>query len=132
MFPFSTKSASAPHHNDVWMSSPEEGQLSVDVFRDGKELVIRSTIAGVTPDQLDIAVHDDLLTIRGERKLEQEINEDDWFYRECYWGTFSRSIILPMDVYAEQTQATVKNGLLEIRVPIRQGSEGLRVPVRTE
>ena len=132
MFSFSTKSAPSPSRNDAWLSTPEEGQLSVDVFRDGKDLVIRSTLAGVTPEQLDIAIHDDLLTIRGERKAEQEINDEDWFYRECYWGTFSRSIILPMDVYAEQTQASVKNGLLEIRIPIRQGTDGMRISVRND
>ncbi|MEN9558047.1 MAG: hypothetical protein RL141_416 [Candidatus Parcubacteria bacterium] len=107
----------------AWNGALDEGQLSVDVFRQGKDLVIRSTVAGADPDQLDISFHGDLLTIRGVRALEQEVNEEDWFYRECYWGAFSRSIVLPYDVAPEHADATLKNGILEIHIPIKTGTE---------
>jgi HSP20 family protein len=115
-----------------WVPTQDEGQLNVDVFRDGDELVIRSTVSGVDPDELDIAIHDDLLTIRGSRTQKHEVNEDDWFYRECYWGAFSRSIILPFDVYSERTQASLKNGLLEIRLPIREAEHRVRIKPATD
>ena len=115
--------------NESWMPPRDEGQLSVDIFRDRRMLVVRSPVAGVDPENLDIAIHDDLLTIRGSREMREEVNEDDWFYQECYWGEFGRSIILPADVYPERAEAVIKNGVLEIRLPIREGEH--RVTVRT-
>jgi HSP20 family protein len=106
-----------------WHTPLEEGQLSVDVFRNDNHLVIRSTVAGAAPEDLDISIHGDLLTIRGKRDAEHETKDEDWYYKECYWGAFSRSIVLPYEVNAERTEATLKNGVLEIRVPIRHASE---------
>ncbi len=111
-----------------WVESIEEGQLSLDVFREGDVLVLRSLVAGVDPDDLDISVNGDLLTIRGKRQAEHEDRADDWLYQECYWGSFSRSIVLPYHVISDQTQAEVKNGVLEVRIPIR--SDGKQVNVR--
>jgi|SRR5690348_42137 len=105
-----------------WFRNESEGQLSVDVFREGNTLVIRSTVAGAKPEDLDIAVNGDLLTIRGSREDRREINDDDWFHQECHWGAFSRSLILPVDVVADQADATLREGILEVRIPIR-GSE---------
>ena len=110
-----------------WAMSAEEGQLSVDVFRDGDMLIIRSLVAGVSPDDLDVSVHGDLLTIRGKRHMEQEFNAEDWFYQECYWGSFSRSIVLPYHVAADMTQAQLKNGILEVRIPIRTDGKQVKV-----
>ena len=114
-----------------WDASLNEGQLSVDVFKDGDMLVIRSTAAGADPDKLDISFHGDLLTIRGAREAEEHVAEDDWFYRECYWGAFSRSIVLPYDVAPERAEATIKNGILEIRLPILTSPErNIKVKVK--
>lgn len=103
----------------------------MDVFRDDDTLVIRSTAAGADPDKLDISFHGDLLTIRGVREVEDEVAEDDWYYRECYWGAFSRSIVLPYDVNPERAEASIKNGILEIRLPITSTSErNIKVTVK--
>jgi len=115
--------------NESWIPPRDEGELLVDIFRDRDQLVVRSPVAGVKPEDLEISLHDDLLTIRGQRAGDQEINEDDWFFQECYWGEFSRSIILPADVYTEQATAQIKNGVLEIRLPIRAGAQ--RVSIRS-
>ncbi|MFA6429210.1 MAG: Hsp20/alpha crystallin family protein [Patescibacteria group bacterium] len=115
--------------DQAWSVSQDEGQLLVDIYRDKDMLVIRSPMAGVKPDDVDISIHNDMLTIRGKRESFDEINEDDWFYQECYWGGFSRSLILPADVHGDQAQASLKNGVLEIRVPIRVGAQ--RVTVRS-
>lgn len=105
-----------------WFESSDEGQLSVDVFRDGNSLVVRSPAAGAKPEDIDVAVNGDLLTIRGKREDSRMINEDDWFHREVHWGSFSRSLVLPVDVVADQAEATLRDGILEVRIPIR-GSE---------
>lgn len=115
---------------DLLSSSAEEGQLSIDVFRDGEALVIRSTMAGVKPEDLEINLEGDLLTIRGRREQGQTFTQDQWFYRECYWGAFSRSIVLPYEVASDSADAQLKNGVLEIRIPIRE--HGKRVSVRFE
>ncbi len=113
---------------DVWPApTTDEGQLPIDVYRHGSDLVIRSTIAGVDPEDLEVAINGDLLTIRGKRELAHEIKEDDWFHQECYWGAFSRSLILPMDVEAGAAQASLKHGVLEIRIPLV--TSGYRVPI---
>lgn len=105
----------------------DEGQLSLDVFRDGEALVIRSTVAGTLPKDIDVSIHGDLLTIRGKRESSTEVDEDRWFYRECYWGGFSRSIVLPFEVASDLATASLKNGILEIRIPIREHGKKLAV-----
>lgn len=97
--------------------SEVEGQLTVDVFQNPSEIVIKSTIAGVTIDDLDISITNDMVTIRGERKKDEDVPAEDYFYQECYWGAFSRSIILPVDIEAEKAVAVFKNGILTIRLP---------------
>lgn len=79
--------------------------------------MIRAAVAGVAPEDLSISVHNDLLTIRGERTHEETIDKEDWFHKECYWGSFSRSILLPEDVDETRVEATMKHGILEIQLP---------------
>ena len=105
----------------------DEGQLSLDVFRDGDALVVRSTVSGVNPEDLDISIHGDLLTIRGKRESGNDVSDEEWFYRECYWGAFSRSIVLPYEVASDLAEANLKNGVLEIRIPIREHGKKLNV-----
>src|SRR3989344_5747982 len=78
-----------------------EGQLAVDVFQDKNSIVVKSTIAGVRPQNLDISITNDMVTIRGKREQETTVEEKDFFFQECYWGGFSRSIILPCEVQAK-------------------------------
>ncbi len=114
--------------NETWVPLADEGQLAVDVFRDQDALVIRAPLAGVLLEDIDLAIHGDLLTIRGKRESQTERNEDDWYYKECYWGAFSRSLVLPLDVYAEKAEASLKNGILEVRIPVRDTQ--YRIPIR--
>ena len=116
-----------PEKQNDWFGPSHEAQLSVDVFRDGESLVVRSPVAGVKPEDVDISLNGDLLTIRGTRSHTTEIPEDDWYYRENYWGSFSRSIVLPHDVAVDQAKASIKNGLLEIRIPIHEHGKRLKV-----
>ncbi|MBI5229723.1 MAG: Hsp20/alpha crystallin family protein [Candidatus Magasanikbacteria bacterium] len=106
----------------------DEGQLAVDVAQNDKELVIMATIAGARPEDISINIFNDLLTIRGKRHHEQEIKQDDYFYRECFWGSFSRTIVLPVDVLTVSARATLKNGVLTIRIP--KASPQIKVPLK--
>ena len=118
--------------HDEWLEDDNEGQLSVDVFQDKGSIIVRSTVAGVNPEDIDISIENDMLTVRGERRMEEEIHDEDYFYQECYWGSFSRSIILPVEVRAEEVEATLKNGVLTIKLPKAQKSKNISVKVRTE
>lgn len=97
--------------------SLEEGQLSVDVYQEGENIIIKSTIAGVEPEDIDITFDNDMITIRGERRNDNDARDEDYFFQECYWGSFSRSIILPVDVDTEQIEATIRNGVLTVTLP---------------
>ncbi len=92
----------------------EEGQLSIDVYETDKTIVIKSTIAGVKPENIDITIDGDMLTIRGERKEEEEQEDKNYLYKECYWGSFSRSVILPTEVDNKKIDAVLENGVLTI------------------
>ena len=94
-----------------------EGQLVVDVFQTDGEIVVQSAVAGVKPDELDISVENDVLTIKGKRERPAEKEPTNYFYQECYWGKFSREIILPAEVDHSRTKATIKEGVLTIRIP---------------
>jgi HSP20 family protein len=91
-----------------------EGQLAIDVFQTDKKIIIKSTIAGVKPEDLKISLHHDLLTIKGSRSIKEEVKEEDYLYRECYWGSFSRSIILPTEVDNKRVEAELEGGVLTI------------------
>jgi HSP20 family protein len=95
----------------------EEGQLTVDVFQTPEEFVIKSTVAGVNAEDLDIDIRDDMVTIRGFRKKDEEVAEEDYLYQECFWGAFSRTVILPETIDAGRAKASLKNGILTIRLP---------------
>lgn len=100
-----------------WLDYEEpetEGQLAIDVYQTDKKIVIKSTIAGVNPEDLKISLHHDLLTIKGTRAADKEIREEDYLYQECYWGSFSRSIILPAEVDSKRVEAELENGVLTI------------------
>lgn len=101
----------------------QEGQLTLDIYDDGANIVIQSTVAGVKPEDIDISLQEDTLTIRGSRKRAQEVNEDNFYYRELYWGTFSRAVILPEEVDFQKADAVIKNGLLSIKLPKKDRSQ---------
>ncbi|MEE8131506.1 MAG: Hsp20/alpha crystallin family protein [Candidatus Paceibacterota bacterium] len=106
-----------------------EGQLTIDIYQTPNNIIVESTIAGVNPDDLDISITPDSVTIRGERQKEEKIKKEDYLYQECFWGRFSRSVILPQEVDPDRAQASVKNGVLKIILPKldRQKSKKLRV-----
>jgi len=103
---------------EAWMEDEAvEGQLTVDVYQTPDEIVIRSIVAGVRPDDLDISISRDMVTIRGTREEHKEVSEDNYFHKELYWGSFSRTVLLPAEVEVEMAQANEKHGLLTIRLP---------------
>lgn len=101
--------------NKKWFES--EGELTVDVYQTDTDIVIQSAIAGVKGENLDITIENDLVIIRGTREKNIEVEEKNYFHQECYWGSFSRKIILPVEVDPSRAQASMKDGILTIKIP---------------
>lgn len=94
-----------------------DGQLTVDVYQTENDIVVQSTIAGVNQNDIDISVTNEMVTIKGKRIMSEKVKQSDYYYQELFWGSFSRSVILPEDVDADNTKASMKNGLLTVRLP---------------
>lgn len=109
-----------------------EGQLTIDVYQTANDIVIKSTIAGVKPEDLDVSINNDMLTIKGNRRNEAKVKTEDYYYQECYWGPFSRSVILPVDVESENIKAELKNGILTIILPKASKSKTKIIPVEAK
>ncbi len=113
-------------NNDIEISDNEEddedviceseAQLAVDMYQTPSEIIIKTMVAGTKPEDLDINITRDMVTIKGKREEESD-DGDDFFHKELYWGCFSRTIILPQEIDVEEAEATNKNGLLTIRLP---------------
>jgi HSP20 family protein len=103
---------------DSWINEDEpEGQLTVDVYQTATDIIIKAMVAGVKVDDLDISITRDMVTIKGKREAAHETREEDYFFQELYWGTFSRTILLPQEIQVEEAEAVEKNGLLTITLP---------------
>ena len=102
----------APQENHI-----EEGELSIDVFQTQNEIIIKTMVAGVKPEDLDVSISRDMVTIKGKREGERSVADDDYFHRELYWGTFSRTIVLPQEIDVDLAEAIEKHGLLIIKLP---------------
>ncbi len=111
-------------------SDGTEGQLTIDVYQTENEIVIKSTIAGVKPEDLDVSINNDMVTVKGERKNEEIVENGNYYYQECYWGSFSRSVLLPVDVIPEKADASLKNGILTIRLPKADTTKTKKIQVR--
>lgn len=109
-----------------------EGQLTVDVYQDKDNIVVQSTVAGVEPDELEINITNESVTIRGKREKTQSIEDKDYYYQECFWGRFSRSIILPVEVDPESSKANLKNGILTITMPKLVKKKAKKLKVKLE
>lgn len=106
--------------------------LPVDVFRYKKKLIIIAPIAGITIEDITVAISEDILTIKGERKLEETISESDFFSKEVSWGEFSRSIVLPVNVDINKVAAFYKKGILRIEMPILEEDRSRVIPISLE
>lgn len=96
----------------------EDGHLTVDVFKSGDNIIVQSTIAGTAPENIDVSITKEMVTIRGQRVQEEGVKTSDYYHQELYWGSFSRSIILPVDIDPDKAKASIKNGVLTIKMPI--------------
>jgi HSP20 family protein len=101
-----------------WMEEEsEEAELTVDVYQTPTDIMVQTMVAGVKPEDLELTLARDMITIKGKREESRTVSEENFFTKELYWGAFSRTILLPAEVDPEESEATEKHGLLTIRLP---------------
>lgn len=111
--------------------SDQDGELTVDVYQTNDMIVVKSMIAGVRPEDLDVSITRDVVTIRGKREEERVAREEDYFTRELYWGSFSRTIQLPEEIDVDEAEAVEKHGLLILKLPKLDKKKQSRLKVKT-
>lgn len=122
---------------NAWEGDPEtnalqqDGELPVDMYQTDDMIVIRALVAGVSPNELEISITRDMVTIRGVREEFQEAHDDGYFHRELFWGSFSRTLLLPEEVAIDEAEAQEKHGLLEIKLPKLDKHRSTQLKVRT-
>lgn len=94
-----------------------DGELTVDMYHTPDAIIIKTMAAGVKPEDLDVSISRDSVTVRGHREEAREVSDDDYFHRELYWGSFSRTIALPAEIDIENAEAAEKHGLVILTLP---------------
>ena len=117
--------------DDSSEESEGDGQLTVDVYQTDGEIIIEAMIPAVKPDELDISINRETVTIRGRRERHRSVDDDQFYFRELFWGSFSRTIILPQEVEPDQADAREKNGLLTIVLPKSDKAKLHKLKVKT-
>lgn len=113
---------------DDWSGHQPEGKLAVDVLETAKEIIVVAPIAGADYEAIEIFTHHDIITIRGQRQSPAIPSGSTHIHEECFWGPFSRTVVLPTEVKSEQARAEYKNGILTIIVPKR--ITNTKIPVK--
>lgn len=116
---------------EEWKNEEPSGELPVDVYQTADAIVVKAMIAGVQPTSIDISLTREMLVISGSREEEREVDEDDYFQRELYWGSFSRTILLPEEVDVDVAEASEKHGTLTIRLPKINKKKQAKIRVRS-
>jgi len=123
--------------SETFDRSSDEGSLTpwapaVDIYETEHELVVQADLPDVKPEELDIRVENNILTIRGERKFQQKVNENNYLRVERSYGSFSRSFSLANTVNTEAIKADYKDGVLTLRIPKREEAKPKQIKVRVE
>lgn len=123
---------------NTWLEVEEEiepieevGELSVDVYQTDNDIVVQAMIAGVRPEDLNVSITREMVTIEGRRQKTTEVEQDGYFMKELYWGSFARKILLPCEVEPSEAEAYEKSGLLTLRMPKIDKARTQKVKVRS-
>lgn len=112
-----TKDNNKDKKSSDWIEEEnEEAELSIDVYQTPTDIVVQTMVAGIKPEDLELSIARDIVTIRGKREENRNIDEENYFTKELYWGKFSRTISLPAEVEPEEVEATEKHGLITIKI----------------
>lgn len=122
--------AKVPATPNVFEESENEAQLTVDVYNTPTEIIVKTMVAGVKPENLDVSITRDSVTIRGDRSEERTVSGDEYIHRELYWGSFARTITLPEEIDVENAEAGEKYGMLVLHLPKVDKNRQTKLKVR--
>ncbi len=111
--------------------SDKDAELTVDVYQTPEMIVVKAMIAGVRPEDLDVSITRDMVTVRGTREEERIARDEDYFARELFWGSFSRSVQLPEEIDVDEAEAVEKHGLLILKLPKLDKKRQSKLKVKT-
>ncbi len=109
----------------------KDAELTIDVYQTPDMVVVKSMIAGVRPEDLDVSITRDSITIRGKREEERISNNGDYLVQELYWGSFSRTVELPEEIDVDEAEAIEKHGLLILKLPKLDKKRQSKLKVKT-
>jgi HSP20 family protein len=123
--------------NEAWERNPQDASLTtwapaVDIYETEHELVVKADIPEIKPEELDVRVENNILTIRGERKFEKKVNEENYLRVERTYGSFARSFSLANTVNSEAIKADYSNGVLTLSIPKREEAKPKQIKVNVE
>ena len=102
------------------------------MYQTPTHIVVQAPMAGVKPDDIDVSINNDMITIHGKRPQKHDVGRDDYYYREVFWGPFSRSVLMPSEVDSNRTEASFKHGLLTVKMA-KTNTEGVhQVKIQTK
>jgi len=107
-------------------------ELALDMYQTKDDIVVKTALPGIKPEEVDISITGDTLTIKGEHKEEQEVKEEDYMRKECRYGAFARSIVIPVQVKADKAEATFENGVLTLTIPKTEAVKPKQIKVKAE
>jgi len=110
----------------------QDGELVIDVFETNSDFVVLAAIAGVQIKDLDISLEKDMMVIKGSRCDPHEHPDKKYFYQECYWGPFSRKVVLPENVDVEKADAQMDKGVLTIKIPKNEPAGNGKIGIKTQ
>lgn len=114
-----------------WSAEEATDELSVDVYQTPDAIIVKALIAGVQPSTIDVSLTREMVTISGSREEEREVEDHDYFHRELFWGSFSRTIVLPEEIDPDHAEASEKHGVLILRLPKINKSRETKLKVRS-
>lgn len=112
--------------------SGEIGLPAVDIFEDKDDIVVKAELPGMSKDDIVVNLTDSTLTIKGEKKKEEEVKEENYYRSERSYGSFIRTLELPKEVQADKVKASFKNGVLEVRMPKTEEAKTKEIRVKVE
>ena len=108
------------------------GELAVDMYQTANDVVVKAALPGLKPEEVDISITGDTLTIKGEHKEEQEVKQEDYFYKEHRYGGFSRSVAIPVQVKSDKAEALFENGVLTLTLPKAEEIKPKQIKVKAK
>lgn len=126
------KNEEEPEMIEETNNEEDEAQLAVDLYQTPTHIILQTMVAGVRPDDLDISISRESVSIHGKREGPRNIPDEDWFFKDLYWGAFTRTVTLPAEIETEEAEAIENHGLLIIRMPKIDREKKMKIKVKSK